>query len=88
MEAYYIFIEKIEKLKDLLALSIKLHHLIIKISLFKDVIYRTFCRLLKLKGTDNKDINSFIAKRFNYLVRHLYYLRLSCGWVVKIILEL
>ena len=88
IKAYHISIEKIEKLKNSLTLSIKLHHLITKISLFKDVIYGTLCRLLELKGTNNKDINSFIAKRFNYLVRYLYYLCLNCGWVVQIISKL
>ena len=88
MEACRISTEKIEKLGDSLASSVKLHRLITKISLFKDIIYGTLCRLLELGGTDNKDVNSFMAKRFNYSVRHLYHLRLGCGWVVRMISEL
>ena len=82
IEAYYTSIEEIEKLRDLLALFIELYYLIIKISLFKDLIYGTFCCLLELKGTNIEDVNSFIAKRFSYLNKYLYHLCSSCGWIV------
>jgi len=82
IEAYCTSIEEIEKLGDSLALFIELYYLITKISLFKDLIYRTFCRLLELKGTNIEDVNSFMAKRFSYLNEYLYRLRSSCGWIV------
>jgi hypothetical protein len=88
MEAYCTSTEEIEKLGDSLASSVELHHLIIKIFLFKDLIYGTFCRLLELGGTNTKDVNSFMAKRFSYSDDYLYRLRLSCAWVVRMISEL
>ena len=88
IEAYCISTEEIEKLGDSLASSVELHHLITKISLFKDLIYGTFCRLLELEGTDKKEVDSFMAKRFSYSAKYLYHLRLCCGWVVQMISEL
>ena len=80
MEAYYTSTKEIENLKDLLSLSMELYYFITKILLFKDLIYRTFCYLLKLEeGTNIEDINSFITKRFSYLDKYLYYLRLGCN---------
>jgi len=82
IKAYCTSTEEIKKLRDLLALSIELHYLITKISLFKDFIYGTFCRLLELEGTNIEDVNSFMAKRFSYLNKYLYRLCSSCGWIV------
>ena len=82
MEAYYTFIKEIEKLKDLLALSMEFYHLITKILLFKDLIFGIFCCLLELNGTEKKVISSLMAKRFSYSNEHLYCLCLSCAWVV------
>jgi len=58
MEAYYTSIKEIEKLRDLLALSIELYYLITKILYFKNLIYGTFCHLIELNGTKRKDVNS------------------------------
>jgi hypothetical protein len=82
MEAYYTSVKEIEKLGDLLALSVELHRLITKILYFKDLIYGTFCRLMELNGTKREDVDSFMAKRFSYLDKYLYRVRLAYGWVV------
>ena len=77
MEAYYTSIKEIEKLGDLLTLFIELYYLITKILLFKDLIFRTFCRLLELNGTKKKVVSFLIVKRFSYLNGYLYCLCLS-----------